>query len=82
MVWQDYVISFAQIGFIIALIPTLRSKSKPPKATSFMTVALLTIITFCFLTLHLYFSAITAFAIDITWATIGIQTLKAEKANN
>ncbi|HEX5744574.1 MAG TPA: hypothetical protein VFX84_03965 [Candidatus Saccharimonadales bacterium] len=79
MVWQDYVIAVAQIGFVIALIPTLRSKNKPPVATSFMTVVLLTVISFCMLTLHLYFSAITALAIDITWLTIGIQTLKAGK---
>jgi hypothetical protein len=79
MVWQDYVIAVAQIGFIIALVPTLRSKDKPPKATSFMTVALLTIIAFCLLTLDLYFSAITAFAIAITWAIVGIQVLRQEK---
>lgn len=76
MVWQDYVISSAQIGFIIALVPTILSKDKPPKSTSFMNVALLSIVTFCFFTLHLYFSAATALAITLTWAIVGVQKIK------
>lgn len=79
MVWQDYVIASAQIGFVIALVPTIRSQNKPPKATSLMTVMLLTVITFCLFTLHLYFSSITAFAIDITWAVIWLQTVKSDR---
>lgn len=33
MVWQDYVIAMARIGFIIALIPTLFNKDKLPAST-------------------------------------------------
>lgn len=82
MVWQDYVIAIAQIGFVVALIPTLFSKDKPPVFTSFMTVVLLAIIIFCMFTLHLYFSAATAFAIMSTWAIIGIQKIRADKHRN
>ena len=81
MAWQDYVISIAQIGFIIALIPTLRSGDKPPKATSFMNTVLLVVISFSLFTLGLYFSAATAFAIALTWAVIGLQKLKTDKAS-
>ncbi len=82
MVWQDYVIAIAQIGFVVALIPTLFSKDKPPVFTSFMTVVLLAIIIFCMFTLNLYFSAATAFAIMSTWAIIGIQKIRADQHRN
>lgn len=82
MLWQDYVIAIAQIGFIIALIPTLFTKDKPPVSTSFMNVIILAIITFCLFTLELYFSTVTASAIAITWAIVGFQKMKINKRNN
>lgn len=79
MVWQDYVISIAQIGFIIALIPSLHGQDKPAKFTSFMNSGLLGIMSFCLFTLDLYFSAATAFGVTVIWAMLGLQKTRIDK---
>jgi len=80
MRWQDIVISVAQIGFVIALLPSIRSKEKPAIATSIMNVILVCTIAMSLLTLRLWFSSFTAFLIAAAWAVLAIQTIKINKS--
>lgn len=82
MRWQDLVISICQIGFVAALIPSIKSHHKPPAVTSGMNSVLVCIITICLLTLRLWFSAITAFMIAVAWLILAVQKVKANSALN
>lgn len=77
MRWQDIVISVAQVCFIFAMLPSIRSNDKPAVATSVMNVILVSTISFSLLTLHLWFSAATAVGIAVTWAILAIQKISA-----
>ena len=79
MQWQDIIISLAQIGFIFALIPSIRSKNKPSLATSVMYASLITLIAFCLLTLELWFSALTAALGATAWVVLAVQKIKLDK---
>ena len=79
MRWQDIVIAIAQVCFILALIPTMTSKDKPPLITCVMNVILVVIISFCLFTLHLWLGGVTAVAIGVTWAFIAFQKFNLNK---
>lgn len=75
MRWQDIVISIVQIGFVIAMIPSITSKNKPALATCVMNVVFVCIVTFCLLTLELWLSAVTAAAVAFTWGILAVQKI-------
>lgn len=79
MAWQDMVIAACQFGFVLAFIPTLRSNDKPAVATSVMNVILVLTITFCFITLGLWFSVATASAITVCWAIVAVQKINLDR---
>lgn len=81
MRWQDVVISITQLCFIFAMIPSIRSNDKPAVATSVMNVVLVGIIAICLLTLRLWFSALTALAVAITWGILAVQKTKLNKSS-
>ena len=76
MRWQDIVISLCQTGFIFALIPSLRSRSKPAVATSISYVVMLSAIGTSLLTLELWLSAATAYAGVVPWLILAVQKYK------
>lgn len=80
MRWQDIVIAISQIGFMIALVPSIRSKQKPILFTSISYSVLICAISLCLLTLHLWFSAATAFGGAVEWTVLAAQRLKIDKA--
>lgn len=79
MRWQDIVISVAQLCFIIAMLPSIKSNDKPAVATSVMNVVLVAVIATCMLTLRLWFSAFTALTIASTWAILAVQKIRTNK---
>jgi len=80
MRWQDIVISICQICFVIALMPSITSLNKPHASTSVMNFILVCTIATCLLTLKLWFSAGTAFAVAIAWLVLAVQKIKLDKA--
>ncbi len=78
MHWQDWVFSGGQIIFLIALIPTLKGKSKPEISTSVVTSVILALFALTYLTLGLWFSAITSVGTSTAWATLAYQKLKQQ----
>jgi hypothetical protein len=72
--WQDIVITVCCFGFAISAMPTVLSKSKPPRSTSILMASLMTIIGICFGTLGLWLSMSAEFVAAIPWIIILIQT--------
>lgn len=74
MHWQDIVLTVGQIIFIIALIPAIRNKQKPP----FLTNILNAFVLFCFgvvyITLSLWFAAVTTCIVAILWLVLTVQS--------
>ena len=79
MVWQDIVIFIGQFIFIVALIPTIRSKDKPQVSTSLVTGIILVIFTITFATLELWFSVVSSGALAIAWLYVGWQKHEHKK---
>ncbi len=79
MIWQDWVISIGQIVLAIALIPTIRSKDKPPLSTGITTAIAIGTISLTFLTLGLWFSAATAGLASSGWFFISYQKYRQRK---
>jgi len=73
MVVQDVIIAAAQVVAVFSLVPSMISEDKPALATSAMNMALVTIIATCLLTLHLWISCITAYAIAVAWTILFVQ---------
>ncbi len=61
------------IVFIIALAPTVRSEHKPPLLTSVPTGLILLSFSIAYVTLHLWFAAITTLGTSIEWLFIAAQ---------
>ena len=79
MIWQDIVISIAQVFFVVALIPSIRGKDKPALVTSIMNTILVSAIAATQLTLNLWFSALTALAIAAGHLILTIQKAKINR---
>lgn len=79
MLWQDWTISIGQIVLAAALIPTIKSKEKPPLSTSLITAIMIGTIAFCFSTLQLWFSASTAGLSSFAWFFISYQKFNQKK---
>ena len=73
MHWQDYVIAVGSIIFIIALMPTVLSKEKPHLSTSLMTGTVLMVFAITYLTLRLWFAAITTALTSLQWFVLAVQ---------
>lgn len=73
MAWQDIVLSVGSWIFIIALIPSLISKDKPPTATSVLTGAVLLVYTFVYFSLHLWLSMASTGILALAWLALGVQ---------
>ena len=78
MLWQDIVLTATNIVFGVSLIPQVyhgfKAKVGPIKLhTSIPTFVGLYVVTFTFVTLSLYFSAISAFFTGTLWLLLFLQ---------
>jgi hypothetical protein len=80
MHWQDYVISVAQIFIIFSLFSSVIGKSKPELSTSRTNAILVFIIATCFLSLHFWFSAVTAYGVSADWTILAIQKIRLDRS--
>jgi len=74
--WQDIVMSIGQWIFIIALLPAIIGKDKPPWMTSLLTAVVLSVFAFIFLTLDMIMSAISGSATALCWWILLVQVIK------
>jgi hypothetical protein len=73
MTWQDIVLSVGSWIFIIALLPSLLGKDKPPVSTSLLTGGILLVYVLVYLTLHLWLSVASTAILGIAWLALGAQ---------
>lgn len=76
MAWQDIVITVGTLVFVIALVPALISKDKPPVSTSFVSGITILIYAFTFSTLGLWFSFVINIISGSLWLTLAWQKAK------
>lgn len=75
MLWQDLVLTCGQLIFALALIPSVIGKDKPAVSTSITTGIVLLIFAFVYVTLSLWFSAITTTFTGVVWSILAIQKI-------
>jgi hypothetical protein len=73
MHWQDPVLTAAQAMFILALFPSILSKDKPALATSLLNGAVAACIGLVYVSLSLWFAAISAALNSILWLVLAAQ---------
>lgn len=73
MIWQDAVIAAAQWVFIIALLPVLRGRTKPPKGFCLITSMTLFVCAATNATLDLWISAATVALLATLWLKLAAQ---------
>ena len=81
MSWQDVIIAVIMLSFSYALIPQILQGFRQKKGlinlqTSTITAIGMYVITFTYLTLHLYFSTIISFTTAILWTVLFFQKIK------
>jgi len=71
--WQDIVLMAACFGFALALIPSIKGKQKPERASCLLTIVLLTAIAVSFATLKLWLSMSAEFTAIVAWGILLFQ---------
>lgn len=82
MIWQDWAIMVACFGFGLALIPSIRGKNKPARASCIFTIVLLAIIGVSFATLKLWASFASEVVTAIAWGILFFQKRHHDSAVN
>jgi uncharacterized integral membrane protein len=85
ILWQDYGLMVASIGFAIALIPQVyynwKNKQSPFALQTILTnVFCLVLATVCITTLTLYLTALVNIITIAMWIVLGVQTLSYKKS--
>ena len=75
MTWQDIVLSVGSWLFLIALLPSIFGKDKPPLFTSLLTGTVLIVFAITYYTLHLGLSVVSTATLGIAWLTLALQKL-------
>ena len=73
MVWQDIVLSIGAWLFIIALIPSIKGKDKPPVSTSILTGSVLAVFALTYATLELWLSVLSTGVLSLAWFLLAVQ---------
>ena len=76
MIWQDIVLAIGGFGFVIALIPSIRTSNKPDWKSSLMTGSILLIFTICYATLGLWLAFCSTLLVSACWFLLLYQVLK------
>lgn len=79
MRWEDWVITIGQVIFIIAIIPAIRGKDKPPVFTSVITGVVLLTFAAAQYSLGLISSVFTSIILGSSWIFLGYQKFIIDK---
>lgn len=77
--WQDIILTIGSLVFLVALIPSITSKDKPALMTSLMTGLVLFVFAMTYITLDLWFSAVTTALTGMLWLVLAVQKARAKK---
>jgi len=78
---QDIILTAGSLVFIAALLPTLLGRDKPALSTSITTGTVLIVFSGVYVSLALWFSAITTFVTAACWFTLALQKYSHSKAS-
>jgi hypothetical protein len=78
MAWQDIVITVGTLVFVVALIPALVSKDKPPVITSLISGITIIIYAVTFSTLGLWFSFAINMLSGSLWLILALQKARSK----
>jgi len=78
MIWQDVLLAVGGFGFSLALIPTIKGKSKPAWTTSLMTGIILSSFTVAYATLGLWLACVSTTITSGCWFTLLFQAVRKE----
>lgn len=70
---QDIILTAGSLVFIAALIPTILGQGKPEISTSLTTGTVLIVFSGVYISLDLWFSAVTTFITALCWFTLVAQ---------
>lgn len=76
MSWQDAVFASAQVVFIVALLPAIRSDQKPPFVTCMATMLAMIAILVAVSSLGLWFSTLVTAITATQWCILAYQTFR------
>jgi len=74
--WQDVVLMLGGFGFVVALLPAVRSSKKPPISTSLSTGLILTSFCVVYGSLGLWLAFIATGMTATMWFILAIQVSK------
>jgi len=77
--WQDFVLTLANVAFMVSMIQAVRDKQKPPLTTSVPSAVALIFVCIVQLTLGLYLTTAFSFVIFCLWTVVGIQRYRQGK---
>jgi uncharacterized membrane protein YqgA involved in biofilm formation len=76
---QDVILTGGSLIFVAALIPTLRGNDKPALSTSLLTGSVLVVFAGVYVSLALWFSAITTFITAACWFMLAAQKARLRR---
>ena len=76
MTWQDGVLAVGSISFGLALVPTIRSPSKPAVTTSVVTAGWLATFSVVYATLSLWYACVTSSFTALLWTVLAVQGVR------
>lgn len=76
--WQDWIITIGQALFIVALVPAVLAKEKPPLLTSLLSAAVLFVFGIVYITLSFWFAALSTTGTGVLWAILAFQKWKSK----
>lgn len=77
--WQDVVLTFGSVVFLVALIPTILGSAKPAPLTSFSTGFVLIVFAITYATLGLRFASVVTGVTGLAWLFILWQSLRSSE---
>jgi hypothetical protein len=71
--WQDIVLAIGAVIFCLALIPSITGEDKPAVWTSVLTGSVLAVFTAVYVSLSLWYAALTTGLSAVLWAVLAFQ---------
>jgi hypothetical protein len=78
VIWQDVVIGIGSVSFSLALLPAIWRRQPPPVITCALTTFWLWVYAVVFITLSLWFSAITGSVTALCWTILLYQASRSK----
>lgn len=79
MSWQDIVLGVGSVGFVIALLPAMKNRQKPPVSTCSINTVILISIICVYISFQLWLTVFIQIIITFQWIYIGWKRYQSDK---